>query len=121
MIAMADAALVSLVVLNPYRHDGITDKRVVIPVAAVVAAVYGLGAMRRPLMFLLRASLCSDRRSRHQKLTLKLLPVEESITADECGGAGLAIKTTWATEADMIAGDVRTRLSARVDTPKRKR
>ena len=38
----------------------------------------------------LRASLRSDWRSRHQKLALKLLPVEESITADECSGAGLA-------------------------------
>ena len=53
MIAIAVAALFSLVVLNPYRHDGITDKRVVTPVASVVAAVYGVGAMRRPLMFLL--------------------------------------------------------------------
>jgi hypothetical protein len=53
MIAIAVAALVSLVVSNPYRHDGITDNRVVIPVASGVAAVYGVGAMRRPLMFLL--------------------------------------------------------------------
>jgi hypothetical protein len=53
MVAVAVAALVSLVTSNSYRHDGITDKRVVIPVASVVAAVYGLGAMRRPLMFLL--------------------------------------------------------------------
>jgi len=53
MVAVAVAALVSLVASNSYRHDGITDKRVVIPVASVVAAVYGLGAMRRPLMFLL--------------------------------------------------------------------
>jgi hypothetical protein len=52
MAAVAVAALVSLVASNPYRHDGITDKRVVIPVASIVAAVYGLGAMRRPLMFL---------------------------------------------------------------------
>ncbi len=53
MVAVAVAAFVSLVVSNPYRHDGITDKRVVIPVASAVAAVYGVGAMRRPLMFLL--------------------------------------------------------------------
>jgi hypothetical protein len=53
MVAVTVAALVSLVASNPYRHDGITDKRVVIPVASVVAAVYGVGAMRRPLVFLL--------------------------------------------------------------------
>jgi hypothetical protein len=53
MASVAVAALVSLAVSSPYRHDGITDKRVVIPVASIVAAVYGLGAMRRPLMFLL--------------------------------------------------------------------
>jgi hypothetical protein len=53
IVAVAVAALVLLVASNSYRHDGITDKRVVIPVASVVAAVYGLGAMRRPLMFLL--------------------------------------------------------------------
>jgi hypothetical protein len=53
MFAVAVTALVLLVASNPYRHDGITDKRVVIPVAAVVAAVYGIGAMRRPWMFLL--------------------------------------------------------------------
>jgi hypothetical protein len=53
MIAVAVTALVLLVALNPYRHDGITDKRVVIPVASVVAAVYGVGAIRRPWMFLL--------------------------------------------------------------------
>ena len=53
MAVVAVAALVSLVASNPYRHDGITDKRIIIPVASVVAAVYGLGAMRRPLLFLL--------------------------------------------------------------------
>lgn len=53
MAVVAVAALVSLVATNPYRHDGITDKRVVIPVASVAAAVYGVGAMRRPLLFLL--------------------------------------------------------------------
>ena len=53
MVAVAVAALVLLVASNDDRHDGITDKRMVIPVACVVAAVYGLGAMRRPLMFLL--------------------------------------------------------------------
>ena len=53
MVAVAVAALVLLVASNEDRHDGITDKRVVIPVACAVAAVYGLGAMRRPLMFLL--------------------------------------------------------------------
>jgi hypothetical protein len=53
MVVVAVTALVSLVASNPYRHDGITDKRVVIPVASVVAAVYGVGAMRRPLVFLL--------------------------------------------------------------------
>jgi hypothetical protein len=53
MVWVAVAALISLVASNPSRHDGITDERVVIPVAAAVAAVYGLGAMRRPLMSLL--------------------------------------------------------------------
>jgi hypothetical protein len=53
MVVVAATALVSLVASNPYRDDGVTDKRVVIPVASVVAAVYGVGAMRRPLMFLL--------------------------------------------------------------------
>ena len=52
MAAVAVAALFSLFASNADRHDGITDKRVVIPVASVVAAVYGLGAMRRPLVFL---------------------------------------------------------------------
>jgi hypothetical protein len=33
-----------------------------------------------------------DWRSRHQKLTLKFLPAEESITAHESSGAGLAAK-----------------------------
>ena len=47
MVAVAAAALVSLVASNPYRHGGITDKRVVISVASAVAAVYGIGAMRR--------------------------------------------------------------------------
>jgi hypothetical protein len=53
MVAVVVAALVSLVVSNPDRHGGITDKRVVVPIASVVAAAYGLGAMRRPLMFLM--------------------------------------------------------------------
>ena len=53
MIAIVVGALVSLVASNPHRHDGITDKRVVIPVASAVAAVYGLAAMRRPLTTLL--------------------------------------------------------------------
>ncbi len=52
MMAVAVAALVSLVASNPYHYDGITDRRVVIPVASVVSAVYGLGTTRRPLMFL---------------------------------------------------------------------
>jgi hypothetical protein len=52
MAAVAVAALVSLVASNSDRHDGITDKRVVIPIASIVAAIYGLGAMRRPLLFL---------------------------------------------------------------------
>jgi hypothetical protein len=52
MVVVVVAAFVSLVASNPYRHDGITDKRVVIPVASIVAAVYGLGAIRRPLVFL---------------------------------------------------------------------
>ncbi len=53
MVAVAIVALISLVASNPERHDGITDKRVVTPVASVVAAAYGFGAMRRPLVFLL--------------------------------------------------------------------
>jgi hypothetical protein len=53
MTAVAVAALVSLVASNPYRHDEITDKRAVIPIASVIAAVYGLGSMQRPLTFLL--------------------------------------------------------------------
>ncbi len=51
MALVAVAALVALVASNPGRHDGITDQRVVVPVASVAAA-YGLGAMRRPLVFL---------------------------------------------------------------------
>ena len=54
MAAVAVPALVSLVASNAERPDGITDKRVVLPVASVVAALYGLGAMRRPLRFLAR-------------------------------------------------------------------
>ena len=53
MVAVSIAALVSLVASNPYRHDGITDKRVVIPIASAVAADYGLAAIRRPLVSLL--------------------------------------------------------------------
>jgi len=53
MAAVAVVALISLVASNPYRHGGITDKRMIIPVGSVVAAIYGLGAMRRPLLFLL--------------------------------------------------------------------
>jgi hypothetical protein len=53
MVTAAVSALVWLVAWNAYSHDGITDKRVVIPVASVVAAAYGLGAMRRPVTFLL--------------------------------------------------------------------
>ena len=52
LVAVAAVALVLLVASNPDRQDGITDKRVVIPVASVVAAVYGLGSMCRPLAFL---------------------------------------------------------------------
>src|SRR4051794_31695729 len=52
MAAVAVAALVSLVASNAERPDGITEKRVVLPVASVVAALYGLGSMRRPLRFL---------------------------------------------------------------------
>ena len=40
----------------------------------------------------LRASLRSDWRSRHQKLALRFIPVEESITADESSGAGLSVQ-----------------------------
>ena len=53
MAAVAVTAFMCLVASNADRRDGITDKRVVIPVASVVAAAYGIGAMRRPLMFLL--------------------------------------------------------------------
>ncbi len=53
MVAVAVAALVSLVASNPDRHDGIDDKRVVIPIASAVAAAYGIGAMRRPVLFLM--------------------------------------------------------------------
>jgi hypothetical protein len=53
MTVVLVAALISLVATNPYRHDGITDRSVVIPVASVVAALYGVGSMRRPLAFLL--------------------------------------------------------------------
>jgi hypothetical protein len=53
MIATVVGALVSLVASNPHRRNGIIDKRVVIPVASAVAAVYGLAAMRRPLTTLL--------------------------------------------------------------------
>ncbi len=52
MAAVEGAALVSLVASNAERPNGITDKRVVLPVASVVAALYGLGAMHRPLRFL---------------------------------------------------------------------
>jgi hypothetical protein len=40
----------------------------------------------------LRASLRPDWRSRHQKLVLKFIPMEESITADETSGAGLSVQ-----------------------------
>ena len=53
MAAVAVAALILLVVSNAERHDGTTDSGVVFPVACVVSATYGLGAMRRPLGFLL--------------------------------------------------------------------
>ena len=49
----AVAAVVLVVNVNQEFHGGITDKRVVIPVACVVAAVYGVGAVRRPVRFLL--------------------------------------------------------------------
>lgn len=52
MTAVAIAAFVSLIASNPYRHNGVTDKRVVIPVASFVAAIYGIGAMRHPFVFL---------------------------------------------------------------------
>jgi hypothetical protein len=52
MVAVSVAVLVFLAKGLAGWHDGITDKRVVIPVAAVVASVYGAGSMRRPLMFL---------------------------------------------------------------------
>ena len=54
MELVAVAALVLVVATNnDGPHNGITDMRVVIPVACVVAAVYGVGAVRRPLRFLL--------------------------------------------------------------------
>jgi hypothetical protein len=53
MMVVAVTALVALVASNPDRHNGITDKRVVIPVASAVAAVYGVWAMRRPVVSLL--------------------------------------------------------------------
>lgn len=52
MAFVAVAALVSLVASNPDRHNGVTDRWVVIPVASAVAAAYGVGAIRRPLAFL---------------------------------------------------------------------
>jgi hypothetical protein len=53
MAVVAIAALISLVASNAYRHGGITDKRIVIPVACLVSAVYGIGAVRRPLVVLM--------------------------------------------------------------------
>jgi len=53
MAAVAVVAFIALVASNPDRHGGITDKRVVTPVVSVVAAIYGVGSMRRPLPFLL--------------------------------------------------------------------
>ena len=52
MVVVVVVALTSLVASNPYRHDGIRDNRIVIPVASIIAVAYGLGAMRRPKMFL---------------------------------------------------------------------
>jgi hypothetical protein len=52
LILVAIASLISLVASNPYRHGGITDKRVVIPVASIIAAFYGVASMRRPLLLL---------------------------------------------------------------------
>ena len=46
---VAAVVLISVVISNASRPDGITDKRVVIP----VASAYGLWAMRRPLPALL--------------------------------------------------------------------
>jgi hypothetical protein len=51
MAAVAVAALTSLAA-KIYREYPSTEKRVVILVASVVAGAYGLGAMRRPLVFL---------------------------------------------------------------------
>jgi hypothetical protein len=42
----------------------------------------------------LRASLRPDWRARHQKLALRFIPVEESVTADESRGAGLSVQPT---------------------------
>lgn len=53
MVAVAITALVSLVASNPYRRDGISDGSVIIPVASIISAVYGFGAMRQPLPLLL--------------------------------------------------------------------
>jgi hypothetical protein len=53
MAVVTVTALILLVATNPDRHDGTTDKRVVIPVASTVAATYGVLAMRRPLLSLL--------------------------------------------------------------------
>jgi hypothetical protein len=52
MIAVGAAALIALVATSHEPRDEITDKRVVIPITCVIGAVYGVGAMRRPVQFL---------------------------------------------------------------------
>ena len=46
------AALAWLAVSKIYRDYPSTDKRIVVVVASVVSGTFGLGAMRRPLVFL---------------------------------------------------------------------
>jgi hypothetical protein len=52
MVIVAGASLVLLVASQAGRPDGITDKRIVVPVACIVAVFYGIEAMRHPWAFL---------------------------------------------------------------------
>jgi hypothetical protein len=52
MVSVAVAGLASLAALGVCREYASTDERIVILVASVVAGAFGLGAMRRPLVFL---------------------------------------------------------------------
>ena len=50
-IVAASALILFVLTTRDRPGRGITDKRIVIPVACVVAAVYAVGSMRRPIAF----------------------------------------------------------------------